>query len=127
MKLKMLDWREASTLAPRAVALAFGVLVAVSASDRAAHAQLFNQFPIATPNSVPQGIPLGPDGALWFTEALGNKIGRITTAGVITEYTIPVASSSPQGITTMNGAQVTSVGNIGYVSPLWTIQSAGAE
>ena len=39
------------------------------------------------------------DGALWFTENSGNKIGRITTAGVITEYSIPTNSSRPQGIT----------------------------
>ena len=31
----------------------------------------------------------GPDGNLWFTESDGNKIGRITTGGVITEFPIP--------------------------------------
>ena len=35
------------------------------------------------------GITTGPDGALWFTEALDNKIGRISTAGVFTEYPVP--------------------------------------
>jgi streptogramin lyase len=43
------------------------------------------EFPIPTPNSQPLGITPGPDGALWFTENEGNKIGRITTAGAITE------------------------------------------
>lgn len=38
---------------------------------------------------VPTSITAGPDGALWFTEYFGNKIGRITTTGTITEY--PVA------------------------------------
>jgi virginiamycin B lyase len=33
-------------------------------------------------------ITAGPDGALWFTEDRG-KIGRITTTGVLTEYTPP--------------------------------------
>ena len=42
---------------------------------------------------------MGPDGALWFTETLANTIGRITTAGVITEYPMTTASSSPFGIT----------------------------
>ena len=28
-------------------------------------------------------IRFGPDGALWFTEVNGNKIGRITMAGVV--------------------------------------------
>jgi streptogramin lyase len=36
--------------------------------------------------SCPQTIVSGPDGNLWFVEGNGNKIGRITTAGVITEY-----------------------------------------
>ncbi|MBF0538657.1 MAG: SMP-30/gluconolactonase/LRE family protein [Nitrospirae bacterium] len=34
-----------------------------------------------------------------FTEAGSNKIGKITTAGVITEYTVPTAGSHPWGIT----------------------------
>ena len=42
---------------------------------------------------------VGPDGALWFTEQTTNKIGRITTAGVITEYTVPTAGSQPNDIT----------------------------
>jgi hypothetical protein len=36
---------------------------------------------------------------LWFTEYIGNKIGRITTAGVITEFSIPTLGSSPSDIT----------------------------
>ncbi|HTV92224.1 MAG TPA: virginiamycin B lyase, partial [Verrucomicrobiae bacterium] len=38
-------------------------------------------------------------GALWFADAGNNKIGRITTAGVATEYTIPSGGASPVGIT----------------------------
>jgi len=45
-------------------------------------------------------ITLGPDGALWFAETVAGKIGRITTSGVITEYSIPTANSYPYGITT---------------------------
>jgi virginiamycin B lyase len=45
------------------------------------------------------GITAGPDGNLWFTEYGGNKIGRITTAGVITEFPIPTDDSEPWGIT----------------------------
>jgi streptogramin lyase len=33
----------------------------------------------------PQGITVGPDGALWFTN--GDEIGRITTTGTVTDYT----------------------------------------
>jgi virginiamycin B lyase len=42
------------------------------------------------------GIPTGPDGALWFTEARAYQIGRITTAGLIAES--GTTSGSPGGI-----------------------------
>ena len=57
------------------------------------------EFTIPTANSGPNAITVGPDGALWFTENPGNKIGRVTTRGVFTEYPIPTAGSSPAGIT----------------------------
>ena len=46
----------------------------------------------------PMGIAAGPDGALWFTNAGNNSIGRITTGSppVITNY--PGTPGSPQGI-----------------------------
>ena len=53
---------------------------------------------IPTANSQPFAITTGPDDALWFTEYAGNKVGRITTAGAITEFVIPSAGG-PGGIT----------------------------
>jgi virginiamycin B lyase len=53
---------------------------------------------VPTANSSPTGIATGPDGALWFTENTANKIGRITTDGIINEYPVPTASSGPWGI-----------------------------
>ncbi len=48
---------------------------------------------------MPRGIAAGPDGNLWFTEKVGNRIGRITTAGVVTEFSTGItASSGPFGI-----------------------------
>ncbi|MGC9945294.1 MAG: hypothetical protein ABSF64_02760 [Bryobacteraceae bacterium] len=49
-----------------------------------------------TANSVIDSIAVGPDAALWFAEHGSGKIGRITTAGDITEY--PVPNESPWGI-----------------------------
>ena len=43
-------------------------------------------------------MALGSDGAVWFAEQNGNKIGRITTAGIITEYSILTAGSEPYNI-----------------------------
>jgi len=58
--------------------------------------------PVTNPtgSSRPEFITVGPDGALWFTEGAGNKIGRITTAGIITnEFVIPTLNAHPLGIT----------------------------
>src|SRR5260370_24000851 len=50
--------------------------------------------------SQPLGITAGPDGALWFVESSGNKIGRIATNGTILGETfIPTTNSQPVGIT----------------------------
>ena len=41
-------------------------------------------------------IVAGPDGALWFAERNGNKIGRMTTDGVLTnEFPLPTENANP--------------------------------
>ena len=60
-----------------------------SAAGGAATATLYvgpniHEYPIPTANSLPFSIVAGSDGALWFTEGAGRKIGRITTAGIFT-------------------------------------------
>jgi|ERR1035438_2646361 streptogramin lyase len=55
-------------------------------------------YALPTVASGPRGIAAGPDGALWFTEAYGNKIGRITAAGAIVEYPLPTFNSVPEGL-----------------------------
>lgn len=49
--------------------------------------------------SGPEGITKGPDGSLWFAESAGNRIGRITTNGGLTEFPVPTANSGPGRIT----------------------------
>lgn len=46
----------------------------------------YTTFDIPTASAGPWGICTGPDNNLWFTEVTGNKIGRITTTGTITEF-----------------------------------------
>jgi streptogramin lyase len=55
------------------------------------------EFPLSQA-SVLNSIAAGPDGALWFTEQSGNKIGRITPNGAITEFALPEPTSMPCGI-----------------------------
>ena len=66
------------------------------------------EYPLPTP-APPTGIAAGPDGALWFTEPAANRIGRITTAGDITEFALPTADSecparSPPARTARSGS-----------------------
>ena len=56
----------------------------------------------AAASSKPWDITLGPDGNLWFTEqdpTYGNRLGRITTSGAITEFSQGISHEAwPTGI-----------------------------
>src|SRR6202035_4064615 len=53
-------------------------------------------YPVPTPASLPVDIKPGPDGNLYFTEMIGNKIGEIDpTTHQITEYPVPVPLCIP--------------------------------
>ena len=56
------------------------------------------EYAIPTAGSTPTEIIAGPDGNLWFTEDVGNKIGRVTTAGAFTEFALSNANSQPLAI-----------------------------
>lgn len=45
------------------------------------------------------GLTRGNDDSLWFVEIMGNKIGKITISGEITEYDIPTPNARPHAIT----------------------------
>src|SRR5260370_35005945 len=65
----------------------------------------------------------GADGNLWFEEYYQNKIGRITTSGVITEFPIPTASVT-DGITSGPDGNLwftESTGNIGRITTTGTV------
>src|SRR5262245_37920918 len=40
-------------------------------------AAVVSEFPVPTAGSGPETIAAGPDGAVWFTEQGGNKVGRL--------------------------------------------------
>jgi virginiamycin B lyase len=71
-----------------------------------ASALAIDEFPITNPcpagpgggTCQPAGIAAGPDGALWFTEENGDRIGRITTAGAISEFSV-TSGAHPTKIT----------------------------
>jgi len=64
---------------------------------------VITEFPLPRPNSGPGDITMGPDGALWFVELSGgmdglrtdgNRVGRITYSGTVSEYPMPAGSAS---------------------------------
>jgi streptogramin lyase len=67
------------SLSGAGVSVAMIVLLAAVGVAEQALAQTISEFPLSSPNSGPYMITMGPDGAVWF-----NQIGRITTAGVVT-------------------------------------------
>lgn len=91
------------------------------------------EFPLPTPGGSPGDITVGPDHNLWFTEDYANKIGRISTKGVITEFplpALPAPKSAPGEITAgsdgnlwftelgfSNAGETNGIGKIGRISP----------
>src|SRR2546428_10620309 len=70
--------------------------------------------PACTLDGGPTSIIAGRDGNLWFTEKFGNKIGRITPTGGITEFAFPTHITGPtDGITgTPRVSECRSVGHL---------------
>src|SRR6266567_4664757 len=65
-----------------------------TASIPASQTKNITEFATSTAGSKPEGITAGPDGNLWFTEFDGNKIGRISPDGSITEFRLPTDCGS---------------------------------
>jgi len=64
--------------------------------------------------SSPRGIVAGPDGSLWFTQPSGDRVGRITPAGLVTEFSTGISPGSyPRGIA------------VGPDGNLWFTESVG--
>ena len=98
-------------------ALVAGLVLWCAGLVGVAGAATITEFAILTASSNPTAITAGPDGALWFTERGANKIGRITPAGIITEFSLPTLtesrlasppvrtgpSGSPRGVPTRSG------------------------
>lgn len=55
-------------------------------------------FPVRQ-GSLVLDVAAGPDGNMWFTEFIGDRIGRITPEGIVTEFALPPSLSLPWGIT----------------------------
>ena len=84
-----------------AIALGLAAIAALTLPTRAdADAQTVREYGGLTSMAAPSDIAMGPDGALWFVEEVAGKIGRITTTGVVTEYTVPTDTNFATSIAT---------------------------
>lgn len=79
-----------------ALALATGSLLAGSVTAHAAVGDV-TEYSLA-PSTSPYDVAVGPDGNLWVTNTGSGTISKVTTAGVVTTYTIPTPGSGPRSI-----------------------------
>ena len=70
---------------------------ALRATKSATPTPRITEYKVPTTNARPQTITQGPDGALWFTESGGNKLGRLDHTGKLTEFPMP-SFVGPYGI-----------------------------
>ncbi len=112
--------------------LALGAVSGVLAPVGGAHSSLspatfgaITEFAVPSPGSSPSDICTGPDGTLWFTEATGDKIGRVSRLGAITEFPTLSLSSRPTGITAGSDGNLwfteRATDKIGRISPVGQI------
>ena len=78
---------------PSHVRALLGSVLLVVAFARTGFAQSITEFPVGGEFGTPFRITSGPDGALWFTTFTA-KIGRISTAGVVTPFSFAGVGTS---------------------------------
>ena len=126
-----------SRLALAAALLATLGAVFLPGDARAGTAQAFTRFRIAKGRKA-RYITRGSDGNLWFTEWVGNRTGRITPGGKVTEFTLPIPKvdgsvsyeivAGPDGNVWFTVLRVTDLGPseagnaIGRITPRGTIR-----
>jgi virginiamycin B lyase len=89
-----------SPLLSRGRIILFLAVVGIALSRNAgAEVPVIVEYSVPSAQSHPMAITAGPDGALWFTgyaSGYAGGIGRITTAGDISGYTVPFPPGPPR-------------------------------
>jgi streptogramin lyase len=94
------------------------------------------EFPIPTPGAYATSIAKGPDGNLWFTEHDAHKIGRITPAGVVTEFQVGSGGNPGSIVAGADGnlwfTEAGGANAVGRVTPMggvseYAVPTAGAD
>jgi hypothetical protein len=94
-----------------------------------AWAQVITEFSAGiSAGATPVGITAGPDGNVWFTEYSGNRIGRITPAGIVTEFSTGIAGATPGRVAAGPDGNLwfTGFNGIGRITPLGVVTEFSA-
>ena len=80
------------------------------------------EWDVPTKGAHPHDPAVGQDGALWFTEQLQNKLGRVDPeTGVFKEYVLKIEDSGPHGLVADSNGNIWFTGNakayIGKLDP----------
>jgi len=78
------------------------------------------EWDVPTKGAHPHDPALAPDGSLWFTEQLQNKLGRLDPkTGAFKEYPLKIADSGPHGLVADADGNIWFTGNgKGYIGKL---------
>lgn len=106
------------------LALGLGVaLVALGAAPETEVSELkvtIREWNVPTKGAHPHDPAVGTDGALWFTEQMKNKIGRLDPkSGAFKEYSLNLEDSGPHGLVSDREGNIWFTGNFkGYIGKL---------
>jgi virginiamycin B lyase len=109
-----------------AVVLGLGIGVTLASRGAAPTTEVselkvtIREWSVPTKGAPPHDPAVGPDGALWFTEQLQNKIGRVDPkTGAFKEYVLKIADSGPHGLVADSSGNIWFTGNAkGYIGKL---------
>src|SRR5437867_7378007 len=78
------------------------------------------EWDVPTKGAHPHDPAVGADGALWFTEQLQNKLGRVDPkTGAFQEYALKIEDSGPHGLVADSNGNIWFTGNgKGYIGKL---------
>jgi len=103
-----------------AAQLAPGLLRAAPASEVSELKVTIREWAVPTKGAHPHDPAVGADGALWFTEQMQNKIGRLDPqSGKFDEFPLKLADSGPHGLVADREGNIWFTGNFkGYIGKL---------
>jgi virginiamycin B lyase len=101
-----------------AAAFGLGVVLALRGAAPATEVSelkvTIREWKVPTKGAHPHDPAVGADGALWFTEQMANKLGRLDpAAGTFQEYPLKTANSGPHGLVADSSGNIWYTGNFG--------------